>query len=116
MTAIIPTPTVREVPLPAGAVHVYSWELPEDSGLPVPLRGFDGTTRTVELANRDHDVEVRVEGTQWADGRVQREIRVSGIDPDEPLSLEQIRHLVRTFVAAENEAVELAARDDAPRR
>lgn len=116
MTAIIPTPTVREVHLPAGAVRVLDWEPPEVSGFPVPLRYFDGSTRTVELANRDHDVEVTIEGTQWVDGRVEREIRVRGVDPDEPLSVEQIRHLIRTLVAAENEAVELAARDGAPRR
>ena len=97
-----------DVPAPAGAVRLLPWESPAVSGHPGWVRYFDGTARTVALDNRD--AEVTIEGTQWADdGRAGGwAVRVRGIDPDNPLTVEQARALGAALTAATVEVKELA--------
>ena len=100
----------RPVPAPPGAVHLLPWEAPTTTGFTEWVRYFDGTTRVVHLDNRDRDVEVTIEGTQWEDGRVGSPmVRVRDIDPDNPLTVEQARALGAALTAAAVEVKELAA-------
>lgn len=99
----------RPVPAPPGAVHLLPWEAPTTTGLAEWVRYFDGTTRVVHLDNRDRDIEVTIEGTQWEDGRVgSPRVRVRDIDPDNPLTVEQARALGAALTAAAVEVKELA--------
>ena len=69
------------LPLPAGAVRVYD----DDGG----YRVFDGTTRTIQRNGRyQEDVMVRLQGVQHSDGRVERQIAVSPLTQDQPLTIE----------------------------
>lgn len=91
MTAAIKSP---DVPLPAGAVKVFEWEHPDITGLPQPVRYFDGTLRVVTIEQpTTQDVEVQVQGTQWADGAVEREIVVHQMHRDGAITIAQACHL-----------------------
>jgi len=63
------TTTAPDVPLPGGAVRVHEWERPEVTGYEQPSRFFVGASRTVDI-EQGENMEVTVDGTQWADGRV----------------------------------------------
>lgn len=107
------TNQLANVPLPAGAVRIVGggWEHLDITGLPV--RYFDGTPRGVELDERHDDIEVLIAGTQYADGRVQREIMLYTLDTADgqsltdligPLTLAQARQLAAALTAAADEA------------
>jgi hypothetical protein len=103
---------LANIPIPAGAVRVFDWQMPAVSGHPEPLRYFDGITRVVDRVNsRGDDVEVIIEGTQHSDGQVERAIRVSHIDPDFPMLLERVEELSKAFAAAADEAKTLSSYD-----
>jgi hypothetical protein len=46
------------------------------------------------------DIEVRVEGIQYGDGRVRREVVVDQLHPDNPITLEQAEQLTSALVEA----------------
>ncbi|MBV9512705.1 MAG: hypothetical protein JO280_01485 [Mycobacteriaceae bacterium] len=57
------TTTQPQIPVPAGAVRVYDWDTPEVTG--------HGWSRYFVCASRpaDENIEIYVDGTQYADGR-----------------------------------------------
>jgi len=92
------------VPLPAGAVSVLPWEHSDDG---TGWRCVDGTTRTVEieLPHTSFNIEVTIEGTQYADARVDYgAIRVTGVAPDNPMTIEQAREFASAVLEATAEA------------
>jgi hypothetical protein len=98
-------------PLPAGAVKVFDWEHPNFTGLPEPVRYFDGTRRVVERGGRRNDIEIVVEGTQYWDGRVERAIRVRDVHGDHELTIERARELSSKLDDAVEEAWQMANYD-----
>jgi hypothetical protein len=88
------TTTPQDVPIPGGAIDVADWyDLDTE-----PARYFTGMRRVIARDNRDHDTQVLVDGTQWADGRIERIISVD----DDNLTVGQARQIA----AALNEAAE----------
>lgn len=101
------TTNYDDVPPPAGATRVWDeWELLKDTGHPDPIRYFYGTARTVYLA-AGPDIEVRIEGIQHSDGRVERAIRVNGAS--DVISIAHARGLARALIAAADELDRLEA-------
>ena len=60
------TQPFADVPAPAGAVTTYDWD---DLDTPNPSRYWAGASRRV-------DAQIIVDGTQWADGTMQRRLAV----------------------------------------
>jgi hypothetical protein len=101
------TETLANVPLPAGAVRVDDWY---DTGTAEPGRYFVGSSWVVERNNhhnRDTDIMILVDGTQYCDGRVERIISVD----DDDLTISQARELAAALVAAADEAEQMASYD-----
>jgi hypothetical protein len=93
------------IPLPAGATSAFEWD---DTGAG-PYRYFMSRPWTVERADRGTDpVQVHIAGIQRLDGRVQREICVSGLHADNAFTPEQARRLVAALTAAIDKAEQLA--------
>jgi hypothetical protein len=104
------TTTTPSVLMPAGAIKVYDWD---DTESPHPIRVFDGTTRFIECNGRyeKEDVMVRLQGIQHADGRVERQIAVSPLHEDHPLTIEQARQFARALIAAADEIDQMSEYD-----
>ena len=96
------TKTIPDVPIPGGAIDVADWyDLDAE-----PARYFTGTRRVIARDNRDHDTLVLVDGTQWADGRIERLISVD----DDNVTVEQARQIAAALVEAADEVNRWAAR------
>ncbi|GBE65863.1 hypothetical protein MFM001_23250 [Mycobacterium sp. MFM001] len=98
-----------DVPLPAGAVKVWDWELPHRTGWAEPSRGFSGSCRVIE-GERD-TIQINVDGIQWSSGQCEREIRVYIHTDAEPLTPARARQLARALIAVADECDELATYD-----
>lgn len=110
------TTTLPDVQMPCGAIKVHPWEGPDITGLPPPVRYFDGTLRVVAIEQlTTQDVEVEMIGQQWA-GVVEREIVVHQMHRDGPITIAQARHLAAALTAAVEEAELLATYDKAVSR
>jgi len=70
------------------------------------LRCFDGTSWVVKRDDKDRDTVVLIDGTQWADGRIERSISV-----DDDLTVEQARQLAAALTAAADEADQMNSYD-----
>ena len=96
------------VPLPAGAVKVHEWDdRNEQVGA---FRYFTGTSRVVDRDDRDDDIDVLIEGTQYPDGSVDRLIGIHSLD-DGPLTIGQARQLARALIAAADETEQMSGYD-----
>ena len=83
------------MPIPAGAIDVGAWyDLDAE-----PARYFTGMRRVIARDNKDHDTLVLVDGTQWADGRIERIISMD----DDNLTVEQARTLAAALIEAADE-------------
>lgn len=91
-----------DVPLPAGAVRVCEWEHPDLTGYTKPSRYFDGMVRQAERLCGS-DIEVQIEGTQFADGSVERLVRVVKVGGDDALTADQARNLSTALAAPVDE-------------
>jgi hypothetical protein len=54
---------------------------------------------------------VRLQGIQHADGRVERQIAVSPLHEDHPLTIEQARQFARALIAAADEIDQMSEYD-----
>jgi hypothetical protein len=96
------TNTFPNLPVPAGAAHVYDW----DKG---GTRYFTGTSRrVVERGDRGRDTIVAIDGTQFSDGQIERVISVDG----ENLTVEQARRFAAALTAAADEMDEMNGYDE----
>jgi hypothetical protein len=84
-----------EIALPAGAVDALPWE---SDG----WRCFDGSSWSIERT-RGADIEVKIVGVQYADGRVERRIAVHELHHDEPITPLEGQQLVAVVAAARDE-------------
>jgi len=101
-----------DVPKPAGALKVHRW-CGDDRG---ESRGFSGSTRVVETPQHDGDrIEVNVDGVQYPDGSVKRDIFIDRTHSDNPLTTEQALKLAAALIAAVDE-VEQIGKDEAVTR
>jgi hypothetical protein len=105
------TTTAPDVPLPGGAVRVHEWERPEVTGYPESARFFVGASRTVDIEQqRGGNIEVTVDGTQWADGRIERWITVYQMHPDSPAASGEARKIAAALIECADEADRWATR------
>jgi hypothetical protein len=81
------------VPYPAGAVRAYDWI---DIDTPNPSRYWAGTSLRVG------DAEIAIDGTQWADGRVERRLTMHA-DTDLGMPTDAARNIAAALIAAANE-------------
>jgi hypothetical protein len=105
----ITTKSLANVPHPAGAVRVYEWENPDQPiGAAVnrihdqTSRYFVSATQVVGRSDAD-DITVEIDGTQYADGRVERHIVVSQLHADWPLTPGLARELIAVLTAVADE-------------
>jgi hypothetical protein len=99
--------TNPDIPIPAGAVEVDDWVSEGD----VRFRYFVGRSWIVRrgapsVPELDY-FEVMTDGTQHADGRVERVLRLD----DGRITVEEARELAAALTAAADE-VEMLSRDD----
>jgi hypothetical protein len=90
-----------DLPDPRGAVHVGEWRDAADGR----VRRFEGHSRHVERPASDTDITITIIGSQYDDGRVERLIRVAGLDDPDLLSIGETRELARTLFNACDEAL-----------
>jgi hypothetical protein len=103
-----------DVPLPAGADEVYGWD---DPGTPHAFRQFTACHRVIDFDLGENfsrpwttDFEVRIEGIQYPDGRIRREILAAQAGyADNPMTIDQAEQ----FAAALLEATKAARAADA---
>jgi hypothetical protein len=91
-----------DAPIPAGATRVYDWyDLDTE-----PARYFAGPRRVIARHKRNHTL-VLVDGTQWADGRIERIISLD----DDNLTVDQARQLAAALLEAADEVDRWASSD-----
>lgn len=61
---------------------------------------FDGATQLITRERLGADIEVTIVATQYADGRVEREITVDRLHRDNPISIADARRIVATLTTA----------------
>jgi len=91
------------ISLPAGADEVCEWDAP---GTPYAFRYFEASSRVVPAVSEDchgsrpwsEPIQVWVAGTQYADGRIKREIVVERLHPDGPITIEQAQQLAAALL------------------
>ena len=98
------TSNLTNVPLPAGADRIGGWY---DVDTSTPGRYFAGSLQVIERDNRDNDTLVLVDGTQWADGRIEQIISLD----DDDLTVEQARQLAAALTAAADEVEQMSGYD-----
>lgn len=98
-----------DVPIPAGADEVYNWA---DVGTPHAYRCFTASRRVIDFDLGENfsrpwtaDIEVRVEGVQYPDGRVRREVVVDQLHADAPITVGQARQLAAALLDVTDAAV-----------
>jgi hypothetical protein len=102
---IIHARTLDETPMPVGAVKVWDWENPDPTDDEAePTRGFLGVKRTIDT--QYGEIEIHIGGTQYSDGRVQREIRVDR-SGDSSMSIVKAREVAAALLEV-TDAVEAA--------
>ena len=95
------TPTIPDVPLPAGAVKAAKWQ---DVHTDKAFRFFEGASWEVFRRNeRKHEITVRVIGIQELDGTASREVAVHQTHADDPLTPGEAMQLCRALAAAVQE-------------
>jgi hypothetical protein len=52
----------------------------------------------VDVEQRDEDIPIGIDGTQWSDGRVERYITVDPMHPDDPITPQQARELAAVLM------------------
>jgi hypothetical protein len=94
--------TTPNVPLPAGAIRVGDWH---DVGTDHEGRDFDGRSWVIEGAGRfrPRDIDVCIQGTQYATGEVDRVIAAGELHPDYVITSAQARRLGHALIAAADE-------------
>jgi hypothetical protein len=99
MTTTNPYP---HLPVPAGADEVSEWA---DAGRPDASRQFIASRRVIDFDLGENfsrpwtaDIEVRVEGIQYVDGRIRREIVID--TSDGPITLEHSEQLAAALIEA----------------
>ncbi|WP_407689724.1 hypothetical protein [Mycobacterium sp. HUMS_1102779] len=105
-------PEMAAVPMPAGASRVFNWESAEVTGRQLPSRIFDGTVRRVERLRGD-PIEVRIEGTQLANGFPERLVRCQIREGDDVLTTAQARKLAEALADAAAEVDQMNEFDSA---
>ncbi|MDT5066734.1 MAG: hypothetical protein QOK02_2889 [Mycobacterium sp.] len=81
MTQTATATDLANVPHPAGATRVYEWEAPQATGYPQASRYFVGSTSAIEVGDAHHKfIGVRIDGTQYADGRIERVISIDDVN------------------------------------
>jgi hypothetical protein len=75
------------------------------------LRYFVGSSWVVNRDDKSEDITVSIDGTQYADGRVERCILVDQLHPDWPLNAGLARELISVLTAAVDEVDQMASRD-----
>lgn len=105
-----PSGLLANVPVPAGAMMVDDWMGPAADGSDDGVRYFTGTPRIVEFDNKAGGIEVTIAGTQYRDGRVDREIVIDR-DFDSALTIDQARQLADAFATAADEVEQMAGND-----
>jgi hypothetical protein len=100
--------------IPPGAVDFDEWE--DDDGTPYCF--FSGAISTVEIPERTvrgHlfttavEAHVWVQGNEWADGHIERQVCIAGLHQDEPLTVADARRvldMLAAVVAAETAEVD----------
>jgi hypothetical protein len=100
------TPTdLANVPHPAGATHVGEWD--PFATTATTSRYFTGSSWVVNRPDRDSDTLVLVDGTQHADGRIDRLVSLD----DDDLTSELARQLGEALIAAADEVEQMAGYD-----
>jgi hypothetical protein len=104
---------LANIPHPAGAVRVYEWY---NNDQPVgavvnhvnaeTARYFVGTARLIGRPDTD-DIRVAIDGTQYADGQVERNILVGELHPDWPLTPALARDLIAVLAAVADEVEQM---------
>jgi hypothetical protein len=97
MTTIDTTNPYPNIPPPAGALTVYEWEDPRPFSDALPNRYFVGTRRRVGR------VEILIDGTQWADGKVELSLTVHGVDDDRNVPTDTARKIAAALIEAADE-------------
>src|SRR5262245_29578328 len=98
-------PTIHpDIPIPAGAVHVYGRY---DTDTPTPARYFRGSSWLIERDNRATHIRLQVDGTQHQDGTVTRSVVLD----DDDLTPQQARQLARALIAAADEVEQMSEYD-----
>jgi hypothetical protein len=113
MATMTTTETTTTFPEPAGAVEVYDWELlgTLPDGSPNVIRGFTGSSWTIERPDQGGDVTVTIEGVQRPDGSVERHYKIDGLEGD-PRLIGTSDEFARAVVAAQAEIAEMTRRDE----
>lgn len=83
-----------DVPTPAGVTTISEWD---DTHTSTPSRFWSGTRRLIG------DAEIVLDGTQWADGRVERCLTVYGVNTDQNMPTDTARKIAAALMAAANE-------------
>jgi hypothetical protein len=101
---------LADLPEPAGAVDIdIDWGIVAEGA--IPSRHFTGRSWVVQhlMGNGRvvDDVTVRIDGWQWADGRVERDVVVQLRVAHWPLPVPQTRELARVLMAACDECERL---------
>jgi hypothetical protein len=85
-----------EIARPAGAVSALPWD-------PDGWRCFDGSSWCIERNARGADIQVKIVGVQYANGRVERRIAVHELHHDEPITPHVAQQLGAVIAAANDE-------------
>jgi hypothetical protein len=91
-----------EITLPAGAVSALPWD---SDG----WRCFDGKSWCIERNARGADIQVKIVGVQYADGRVERQLAVHKLHADEPITPHVAQQLGAVIAAANAEIDRLSS-------
>jgi hypothetical protein len=84
-------------------ICVYEWDPPEVNGDPQAARYFVGMSRVVDVEQRDEDIAMGIDGTQWSDGRIERYITVNQMHPDDSVTPPRPREVASALIDAADE-------------
>lgn len=93
---LVPPLVPPDMPLPPGAMYVDDWY---DIDSPEPARYFRGSSWLIKRDNRNTDMCLLVDGSQYVDGRVNRFVVLD----DDAMTVAQARQLAAALVAAADE-------------
>ena len=72
-------------------------------------RLFDGATQLITRECLGADIEMTIVATQYADGRVEREITVDRLHRDNPISIVDVRRIVVMLTTAMTRTLDMEA-------
>jgi hypothetical protein len=87
---------------PAGAVHIGTWQEAAEGY----LRRFCGRSWLIERPHPNTDIALLLIGTQYADGRVEHMVRITGLVNPDVLTIAEARQMARALFSACDEAVD----------